>query len=269
MGRAGLEPAYQIDETSGDAIIEVEVENHPVKGKLVITKKGEVLTSFDNDFVYEAQGLAGAEFAVYAAEDIFTPDHQKDENGDRIRIYEKDSLVTTVMTDEAGTAEVSDLPLGTYRVIETKAPEGFVLNTEPQEVIFAYQDQKTPVIEHALEFTNDRQKVEITVEKQDMETGKTVEGAVFGIYAAEDIHTAAGTVLDDAGIPLVEADTLLAEGVTGKNGILSIQTGSMHRLYPGFPMIHFILNFPMEICILRLSSTGENIGKKTEGLSCL
>ena len=46
-------------------------------------------------------------------------------------------------------------------------------------------------------------------------------------------------------------------------------TGSMHRLYPGFPMIHFILNFPMEICILRLSSTGENTGKKTEGLSCL
>ena len=50
---------------------------------------------------------------------------------------------------------------------------------------------------------------------------------------------------------------------------LKIQTGSMHRLYPGFPMIHFILNFPMEICILRLSSTGENTGKKTEGLSCL
>ena len=107
----------------------------------------------------------------------------------------------------------------TYRVIETKAPEGFVLNTEPQEVIFAYKDQKTPVIEQALEFTNDRQKVEIAVEKQDMETGKTVEGAVFGLYAAEDIHTAAGTILNDAGIPLVEADTLLAEGVSGKNGI--------------------------------------------------
>ena len=269
--------AYQIDETSGDAIIEVEVENHPVKGKLVITKKGEVLTSFDNDFVYEARELAGAEFAVYAAEDIFTPDHQKDEKGDRIRIYEKDAHVTTVVTDEAGTAEVNDLPLGAYRVIETKAPEGFVLNTEPQEVIFAYQDQKTPVIEQALEFTNDRQKVEITVEKQDTETGKTVEGAVFGLYAAEDIHTAAGTILDDAGISLVEADTLLAEGVSGKNGIavfdLDLPLGKYyvkeHKAPAGYVSSDVVLTFDaswqgQDISAVKLSAVMKNEPTKVE-----
>lgn len=38
--------AYQMDSESGDAIITVDYENHPVKGKLTIYKKGEMLTGF-------------------------------------------------------------------------------------------------------------------------------------------------------------------------------------------------------------------------------
>ena len=71
--------AYQMDSESGDAIITVDYENHPVKGKLTIYKKGEMLTGFKKDFVYEERYLKGAEFNVYAAENIYTPDYQKDE----------------------------------------------------------------------------------------------------------------------------------------------------------------------------------------------
>ena len=49
----------------------------------------------------------------------------------------------------------------------------------------------------------------------------------------------------------------------------TVKIMSLRRLYLGFPMIHFILNFPMEIYILRRSLTGENTEKKTVGLSCL
>ena len=148
------------------------MENQPVKGKLTIKKSGEVLSSYDKDFGYEMTDLADAEFAVYADEDIYTPDHQRDADGNRISIYAKDTLVATVTTDASGTAVVENLPLGIYRVEETKAPFGFVLNTEPQTVTFAYADQETPVVEQTAEFVNDRQKVEISVEKQDAETGK-------------------------------------------------------------------------------------------------
>ena len=87
--------AFLVDPVSGDAIITVEYENHPVKGQLTIYKQGEMLTSYDGEFHYEMKGLDGAEFEVYAAEDIYTADHQVDENGNRLlyfKLFIKDIL---------------------------------------------------------------------------------------------------------------------------------------------------------------------------------
>ena len=202
--------AYQMDSVSGDAIITVTYENHPVKGKLVIHKSGETLKSFKKDFVYEEASLEGAEFEIYAAEDIFTPDHQVDEQGNRHVIYAKDTLVKTVTTDKNGEAVIKDLPLGKYRVKETKTPAGFVLNPDSQEVSFIYKDQNTPEIEEKLEFSNERQKVELSVEKQDAETGKTLKGATFGLYNKEAISSGDKVI--------VKADTLLQEITSNEKG---------------------------------------------------
>ena len=202
--------AYQMDSVSGDAIITVTYENHPVKGKLVIHKSGETLKSFKKDFVYEETSLEGAEFEIYAAEDIFTPDHQVDEQGNRHVIYAKDTLVKTVTTNKNGEAVIKDLPLGKYRVKETKAPAGFVLNPDSQEVSFIYKDQNTPEIEEKLEFSNERQKVELSVEKQDAETGKALKGATFGLYNKEAISSGDKVV--------VKADTLLQEITSNEKG---------------------------------------------------
>lgn len=202
--------AYQMDSVSGDAIITVTYENHPVKGKLVIHKSGETLKSFKKDFVYEETSLEGAEFEIYAAEDIFTPDHQVDEQGNRHVIYAKDTLVKTVTTDKNGEAVIKDLPLGKYRVKETKTPAGFVLNPDSQEVSFIYKDQNTPEIEEKLEFSNERQKVELSVEKQDAETGKALKGATFGLYNKEAISSGDKVI--------VKADTLLQEITSNEKG---------------------------------------------------
>ena len=203
--------AYQMDSESGDAIITVDYENHPVKGKLTIYKKGEMLTGFKKDFVYEERYLKGAEFNVYAAENIYTPDYQKDENGNRQLIYAKDALVTTVTTGEDGKAVADNLPLGSYYVVEKTAPEGFVLNHDRSDVAFVYADQDTPVIEQEVTVGDDRQKVAIQVEKQDAENGATVAGAVFGIYNKADIK-ADGKVI-------VKADTLLQEMTSDNDGL--------------------------------------------------
>ena len=178
--------------------------------QLKIVKQGEVLDGFSKDFVYQTENLAGAVFEVYAAEDIYTADFQKDAEGNRILEYAAGELVGTVTTDENGEAFLSNLPLGSYKIVEVTAPEGFVLNEEAQTVTFTYKDQETPVIEQEAVFQNDRQKVEVSVVKKDAETQAEVEGAVFGLYAKEDI-LAHGEVI-------VRADTLIGKALSDENG---------------------------------------------------
>ena len=202
--------AYQSDPLSKDIVIEAVYENHPVKGELTIQKDGEILKGFKEDFEYETVSLEGVVFDVYAAEDIYTADHQKEEDGSRKLMYAKDTLVTSVTTDKEGKAVIPELPLGKYRVEEVKAPYGFSLNTSVKEVDFVYGGQDVPVVEETVHVKNERQKISLTVEKQDAETGTVVSGAVFGLYNAEAI-TANGNVI-------VEADTLLQEMTSDKDG---------------------------------------------------
>ena len=202
--------AYQEDPVSGDLIIEVDFENYPAKGRLTIRKEGEVVKGFDKDFTYEEASLAGAVFEVYASEDIYTADHQTDENGNRYLEYAKDTLVATVTTDETGSAVIENLPLGKYRVEEKKAPEGYTWNAKGEKVTFTYAGQDTPVVDEEVTFTNERQKVSITVEKQDAETGSVVAGAVFGLYNKNEIKSGDNVI--------VKADTLLQEITSDEKG---------------------------------------------------
>lgn len=235
--------AYQMDSVSGDVVIEVDYENHPVKGKLTVYKKGEMLAGFNKDFIYEEQFLKDAVFEVYAAEDIYSTDYQKDADGNRIVVYAKDTLVTTITTGEDGMAVAENLPLGAYRVVEKTAPEGFVLNPEAAEVVFVYEGQDTPVVEQEVTVGDERQEVAITVEKQDAENGAVVAGAVFGIYNKENI-TADGNVI-------VEADTLLQEMTSDEKGqagcTLDLPLGSYYvkelKAPAGYVSSNEVLNF--------------------------
>ena len=211
---------YETDPDTYDAIITVEYEDEPVVGELTVEKKGEILDGYkgglfadseEKEFVYREGSLAGAKFEVYAAEDIYTADMQTDGDGNRTRYYRKGELVGTLTTGEDGKASISGLPLGQYRVVETEAPYGYVLNGEEQLVTFVYVDDKTPVIYESVTFTNDRQKLEMSVIKKDAEEDTPVAGAVFGLFAAEDIKNANGDVITTAG-------TLLETAVSDENG---------------------------------------------------
>ena len=203
--------AHLIEEMSGDVMIEVTLENHPVKGELTVYKEGEVLTGYNGkEFTWEVQKLKDAVFEIRAAEDIYTPDHQKNADDTRTLAYTKGELVDTITTGEDGIAVKKELPLGSYEVREKNAPYGYTLNAESQGVSFAYVNQNTPVISRELTFTNERQKVSITTRKLDEEAEVPVAGAVFGLYTGEDI------LLGDQ--VLVEKDHLLQEIESGEDG---------------------------------------------------
>ena len=212
--------AFETDGDTNDAIITVEYSDAPAVGELTVEKKGEVLdgfkggllaSSYEKEFVYKEGSLAGAKFKVYAAEDIYTADNQKDAGGNRIKYYSKGDLVTTLTTGKDGKATAKNLPLGQYRVVEASAPYGYVLNPNEQKVTFTYVDDKTPVIKESLTFSDDRQKLDMSVTKLDAEDNTPIAGAVFGLYADEDIK-------NDDGRVIIEKGTLLEKATSDENG---------------------------------------------------
>ena len=123
----------------------------------------------------------------------------------------KGDLVTTLTTGKDGKATAKNLPLGQYRVVEVEAPYGYVLNPNEQKVTFTYVDDKTPVIKESLTFSDDRQKLDMSVTKLDAEDNTPIAGAVFGLYADEDIKNVDGKVI-------IEKGTLLEKTTSDENG---------------------------------------------------
>lgn len=185
----------------------VQVKDVPTKGSLQIFKKGQQLSGKEDNgkFIYKKEPLAGAEFTLYANEDIMSPDN----NGDIV--YKKGAEVATGTTDEDGLLEVNKIPLGKYYYLETKAPDGFVVDKTKHEVEFKYDNENTTVVKQKEEVDNDRQKTAIQILKRDSETEELLEGAVFGVYAGEDIKTYDGDVLYSKG-------DLIEKGTTDKEG---------------------------------------------------
>lgn len=189
---------------SGVTVVKVEKSNMPQKGIIKIAKTGEVFSTVGGEKgiyqpIYSVQGLPGAVYEIKAAEDIVTLEGT-------LRAA-KGETVDTVITDETGNAASKELYLGRYDITEITAPQGMVLNTEVRNVELVYAGQEISITETAASFYNERQKAEITIEKlleQDETFGvgsnNEITAVTFGLYAAEDIPAADGTVIPADGL---------------------------------------------------------------------
>ena len=203
-------------------IVKVVKQNTAQKGKISVQKTGDIFTSVAtassaytnengemivNPTTYTpmfADGdLSGAVFQVIAVEDIVTLDGTT-------RAYAGD-VVSEITTDENGYAETEPLYLGKYEVREIKAPYGYVLNNEPKDVELTYAGQEFEVRDTVnTAFENEYQSVRISLSKV-MENDKLFGiygencymSVRFGLFAAEDITAADGSV--------IPADGLLSE----------------------------------------------------------
>lgn len=252
--------AEKISEENGVTIVKTEKKNTPQKGTITIEKTGEIFSNVTavgggytdengNDVAlptiyqpeYSVSGLSGAVFEIYADEDITTPDGT-------IR-YTKDTLVDTITTDEKGTATSKLLYLGKYRVVETVAPYGTVINSEPHTVELTYSGQNEKVTNTSTSFTNDRQKVEIDLtkileqdEKFNIGNNDEILNVSFGLYADEDLKASNGTVIPENGlIEIVTCDekgkaTFKTDLPIGKYYVKEISTDNHYilsdRKYP-------------------------------------
>ena len=169
-------------------VIGEKYANHETLGKLTIRKTGEVLTGWQSEpggidpwmtgeaesgnFTYETRPLAGAEYTITAAEDIYTQDRQLDNYGNRTFWYAKGDVVAVVTTGD-GTADTAvfapartaatydflsvihdgtvgevsvTLPLGSYHIAETKPPYGYVGTADSYDVTFAWDNELNDVV---------------------------------------------------------------------------------------------------------------------------
>ena len=186
------------------AVVTVEKHNLPQKGTITVSKLGEVFSSVSESDgiyqpVYEVKGLKGAVFEITAAEDIYTLDGT-------LR-YTKGNIVASITTDGTGTATTEPLYLGKFEVREIKAPYGMVISNEVHSVELTYAGQDVSITETTAEVYNERQRVEINLEKilsqdEKFKIGMNNEilSVQFGLFAEETLTASDGSVIPKDGL---------------------------------------------------------------------
>ena len=179
--------------------IYLDVENDAAKGRIVIEKKGELFKEYiseESEYgtlhtpTFEIGYLADVKFNIIAREDIV---------GEEGTVhYQKGDIVEELITLSDGPTSSSALPLGAYSLVEVGTPFGYVLDTTVYDFDLVYADQHTPIVISTVEIMNERQRVELEVEKQ----LELVEGSselysevIFGIYTVDKHHLPADSLV--------------------------------------------------------------------------
>ncbi len=211
------------------------LENAFMTGKVKISKTGEILNEVSRKlgmvqglwnqiktwFGYQTGSVKGVSFTVKAKEDLYHPDGVTGlicKAGEVVPylVRSQDTAKAEGDTDQEGSLVFEQMYLGTYELEEINIPEGYQKKKDKVSFVLAETSDgsEADVTEAEVPVYNERQKVEIRVTKCDKENPqKMLEGAVFGLYAAEDIKTAKGEVL-------LEKGTLLETQKSDKEGNL-------------------------------------------------
>lgn len=149
-----------------------------------------------------------------------------------------------VTHSEIGEVTVT-LPLGSYHVDETGTPYGFTDTAQSYDVVFVWEGQTNEtvlakeIVSHnpdgttstalfsipdiraagasvlerqVLKFYNERERAEIKVTKLDSKTDTPLAGAVFGLFASDDIYSVDGKLLVRAGEQIAVSTPSDAQG---------------------------------------------------------
>lgn len=182
------------NQTTPVVSVSTEKTNDEPFGEITITKEDKELknaTRVDVTIHHGDVNIAGAEYTLYADEDVFN-------KSKTTKYFTKDEEIAKFTFNESGVATIkitntkanlktngstlANIPLGNYYAKETKVPTGYLKDTEKHTLTLSYKDSKTKTISVKGNVTNQVQKAKfeiIKVSGRDSNTAKVVEGAEF------------------------------------------------------------------------------------------
>ncbi|MBC1921513.1 SpaA isopeptide-forming pilin-related protein [Listeria grayi] len=159
---------FTITADNYDTTIDLNKENTEMKGSVQLTKV---------DSQDAAKTLQGAEFKL------------TDADGKTLR--------ENLTTNADGILKVSDLALGSYNLVETKAPTGYILDDSPVKFTITADNYDTTI---DLTKANTEMKGSVQLTKVDsMDPAKTLQGAEFKLIDKDGLSVKEGLTTDKEG----------------------------------------------------------------------
>ncbi|POE39159.1 membrane protein [Lacticaseibacillus paracasei] len=157
---------------------EKDVDDNTTGSNQVVNNNGSatgkntnlVLTKSDAD---TKKPIAGASFEIWS-----------DVSG------QKGQKLRTGTTDAAGSITWNNLKSGKYILVETKAPDGYVISTSlanGKEINLQYSDADT---DNNVSISATNQKGKVTIEKSDADNSSPLAGAIFDLYKKDGTKVA-------------------------------------------------------------------------------
>lgn len=170
---SGIVHKFQVKNETGKKDIEYEFKNTKIKGNIEFTKYG------DNQ-----EPLQGAGFALYNADD-----------------NDFEYPITTVSSDKDGKVKFENIAFGSYKIKETKAPEGYLLSDEVLEATISEDDSTVSTIPESI--SNTMIKGNFQLKKIRKNTDTPLSGAKIAVYREDGTFIEEQTT-DDDGFALFE-----------------------------------------------------------------
>ena len=166
-----------VPEKPGDKVSKIGVGIYKQDREALTYLTGAVYELYTVDDIYSADGTklldAGAKLATSSAT-----------NASGFTWFDVDVPIRgEYYIDPAGPRSISRENSGRYRIVEVKAPAGYLLDSTPMEVTFTYEGQQ--IAWQVVDSTNTNLRTTVNISKQDITNGKELPGAKLEIRDAD------------------------------------------------------------------------------------
>ena len=159
-------------DSSGDYIKTVEIENNKPFGTIIVDKSVALKENVDTSII-NIEDLSKIKFKLTAKENII-------DMADGSIIYNQGQEIGTYNLDKNGDLKIENLPMGIYELQEIETIDGAVLNETKYEIKFEQKDNTTKEYIETREIENETTLVEIS--KKAVTGDDELEGAKLTLF---------------------------------------------------------------------------------------